>query len=244
MKTLKLYINEFGISGIKYYYIKKFRFPSQIKVPIPGGRAPVTLRPRTSDMDVFQQVFVEKEYLFELEKLPEIIVDAGANIGLTSVYYAIQYPNARIIAIEPEDSNFELLKENTSAYPNVLAIQKALWYTQTHLSFVDPEASKFSFRVEETEKAKGISAITMEDLLEKYELDYIDILKMDIEGAEKEVFSHDTDWLSKTGLIAIELHDYLKEGCSKAFERAVAPYLKRQTQIGENIFARLLNERE
>ncbi len=112
MKTLKLYMKKLGWQGVKLYLIKKIKFPRRIIVNLPQSKGSLFLRPNTSDLDVFQQVFIEEEYEFALDRDPEVIIDAGSNIGLASIYYSIKYPDAKIIAIEPEGSNYILLKEN------------------------------------------------------------------------------------------------------------------------------------
>jgi methylase of polypeptide subunit release factors len=71
----------------------------------------------TKDLSVLKQVFVERQYDFPLPKAPISIADAGTNSGLLAVYFANRYPGASVIAIEPEDSNFKLLKRNASPYP-------------------------------------------------------------------------------------------------------------------------------
>jgi len=64
---------------------------------------------------------------------PDVIVDAGANIGLASICFANKYANATIIAVEPEQSNFELLEENVAPYPNIVPVQAALWYEDSEV---------------------------------------------------------------------------------------------------------------
>lgn len=239
-----MYIRKFGWTGAKLYLMKKMKFPRFIRTGLPGFRAVLGLRPDTSDLDVFQQVFVEEEYLFPLDQEPEIIVDAGANIGLASIYYALAYPDAKIIAIEPEESNYTLLKENIRSYPNIVPIQRALWHIPVPLKIANPRDGKFAFRVEASGKETDLPSITMGELMALYDLPFIDILKMDIEGAEKEVFSGQIDWLSRIGVIAIELHDHIKTGCSRAFYSAVSPFVDREEKKGENLFIVTTNRKK
>lgn len=229
-------MKKLGWQGVKLYLIKKIKFPRHISVNLPHSKGPLSLRPNTSDMDVFQQVFINEEYEFPLDKAPEVIVDAGSNIGLASIYYSIKYPDAKIIAIEPEDSNFALLKENIENYPTIIPIQKALWHTKTRLKISNPRDSKFSFRVETSGESQEVISLTMEELIDEYGLGFIDILKMDIEGAEKEVFSQGPPWLAKVGMIAIELHDKIKTGCNRSFYTAIDPFVEKEYRKGENVF--------
>jgi len=128
LKTLKQYMKKFGVLGFKLYMIKKMKIPRIIQVSLPESNDTMKLRPNTSDMDVFQQIFVNEEYEFSLDRDPKVIIDAGANIGLASIYYSIKYPEAKIIAIEPELSNYELLKNNIKNYPNIYSTKSAMAY--------------------------------------------------------------------------------------------------------------------
>jgi FkbM family methyltransferase len=203
-------------------------------------RRNIWLRPDTSDMDVFREVFDECEYALPFIKIePRLVVDAGANIGLTSLYFATRFPQARIVAIEPETSNVELLRRNTAAMPNITVKAGALWPRKTSLSLVDENSAKWAFSVKEAStngEQSILPAITLPEILAEAGTNYIDILKLDIEGAEKELFSHGSqEWLSKIGVIVIELHDRLVPGCSKAFYNAILSREFRQVVSGQNI---------
>ena len=155
----------------------------------PLGRK-VWLRPGTSDLEVFHGIFADKDYEFACWDIsPELIMDAGANIGLTSLYFAKKHPAARIIAIEPEASNVELLRRNTHSEPNIKVISGALWPRKTKLSMVDGDAEKWAFSVREGTTSSGIEAWTIPDILADTGAGRIDLLKIDIEGAEKELFT-------------------------------------------------------
>ena len=84
---------------------------------------------------------------------------------------------------------------------------------------MDPRAEKWAFAVQKDVSGVGtIRGITMNELFDEFGIDRIDLLKLDIEGAEKEVFgSGPTAWLDRVGVIAIELHDCFKPGCSGGF---------------------------
>ena len=107
-----------------------------LEVSPPGAGAPVTLRARTSDIPAFEDTFIFGHYGIEFDRDPEVIVDAGAHIGLVSALFATRYPDAKIIAIEPEPGNFEILSKNVKAYPNVVPLQRALWHREGKLQVV------------------------------------------------------------------------------------------------------------
>lgn len=211
-------------NGLKLFIKLKLKKTATLNVA--DARYPISLRAGNSDQLVFKQVFLLKEY--DLDKdfgmtIPSdlgVIIDAGANIGLASVYFANRYPNAKIIAIEPETGNFQQLKKNTAAYKNIIPLQAALWNKKEELIINNPGYGDWGFMVEEnTAKKDGaVQALSVSDLMEQYNLKTIDLLKIDIEGAEKEVFESGAEkWLPQTKTIVVELHDRMKPGCSRVF---------------------------
>ena len=210
----------------------------KVQVQLQKIPRPIVLRPGTSDVPLLYHIFVEKEYGIKPKNEPAFIIDAGANIGFTAVYFANRFSKARIIAIEPEESNFQLLKKNTEAYPNVRCIKAGVWNSDTQLRITNLEKdSKWGFQVEETNSAgpDTCPAISINALLKEENVKEIDIAKIDIEGAEKELFSKNTQWLSKTSLIVIEFHDRMKPGSSKPFWEAVKEMKFRKYRKRKNV---------
>src|SRR5262245_14031180 len=81
----------------------------RVKVPGIGGK--LSIRPRTSDRYVFEQIFLDEDYALSADLNPRFIVDGGANVGYASIYFAHRYPDAEIVAIEPDAENFQILSE-------------------------------------------------------------------------------------------------------------------------------------
>jgi FkbM family methyltransferase len=134
---------------------------------------------------------------------------------MATIYYANKFPEARIVAVEPEPSNFCALLKNVAPYTNVVPINAAIWNRncQIHLACptVDSGAyDKYAFRV--SEKGIPVRGITMRTLMEEVGFDCIDLLKMDIEGGEVEAFTN-CDWIDAIQAIVIELHDRIRPGC-------------------------------
>jgi len=198
----------------------------------------IFIRPNSSDINVLYHTFIEKEYNIPFViNDPKIIIDGGANIGLTTLLFTSQYPGATIFAIEPESSNFDLLTKNTSQYKKIVPLQYGIWSTDSKLKIENPHKEKWSFVTTEVNDASDydIAGISIKMLMTKYNIDTIDIFKIDIEGAEKELFSRNEEsWITKTKWIIIELHG--KE-CRDVFERAMSKYcFKHVYTNGENIF--------
>lgn len=232
------YIRRFGLArGFKNLSLVLASKREFIEVSIPQSRTPLTLRGGTSDIPTFEQIFVWDDYDLPVEMEPRFIIDGGANVGFASVYFANRYPEARIVAVEPDESNAEVLRRNTSPYPNVSVIQAGIWYKATPLKIENPEDEKWLLRVKEAEAGDAtVNAVTIGEILQQSGSDRIDILKLDIEGAERELFSYDPDWLDKVKLLIIETHDHFKPGCSASVYSAVSKYHLKEFQRGENTF--------
>jgi FkbM family methyltransferase len=146
---------------------------------------------------------------------------------MSALYFARRFPQAQIISIEPDPANGALLQHNTRDYPQVQTIQKGIWSKSGHLRIRDKMADANAFQVEWAAEpgTDTLSAISLEEILANSGVDVLDIVKLDIEGAEKEVFRAGYEsWLPKTRLLIVELHDRMVPGCSKSLFDAVSKY--------------------
>jgi FkbM family methyltransferase len=193
----------------------------------------IKLRDNTSDFFIFSQIFIRKDYkLFFDEVIKEIdlerqvnIIDAGANIGLATLYFYAYIPNSIIIMLEPEKNNFEILeyniKQNIPDNQNIIPLKAALWYEDTQLEIGNEfrDKSHCAFTVSTvtglTNNELLTNAYSLSSIMKKYQLEGIDILKMDIEGAEKDIFKYKDEidyFLPKCKFVAIEVHEeFIKE---------------------------------
>lgn len=195
---------------------------------------------RAVDLPIVKDVFEKEEHFIPIDNFqPKLILDCGGNIGSTALYYTIKYPNAQIYSIEPEKNNFRLLKYNTALYDNVHAIKSALWDKETFIRVEDRGFGIAGFMTFETteDDPEAFETVTVAKLLKDSEFDEIDLLKLDIEGAEKEVFSAPNvdEWLPKVKVLTIELHDRMKDDCSYEFFKAVSKYHWHFAFRGENL---------
>ena len=214
-----------GALAVCSYHL--FRRPREIAAYPAGISNPVYLRLLTTDVQTYKYVFLEREYAFDLPFSPATIIDAGANIGMASVYFAHTYPQSRIIAIEPEDSNFDMLAKNVRLYRNVMPMHAALWNHDGEIGISEAESAsgetgKWACVTYEGAGSK-VRAICMQTLLKEFDQEPIDILKMDIEGAEREVFDRPV-WMNRIRCLMIELHDRIKPGCSAAVDSATRDF--------------------
>ncbi len=183
---------------------------------------PIYLRNGTSDIPVFREIFLEKEYDVKIPHAVKYIIDGGANIGVSTLYFKIKFPNATIVAIEPEQENFDLLVKNTLSYNNIICLHAGIWFETTKVLVKKSDTfGEWGFQVEpiSNDSSEGIQSYSIDDLIRNYNIPIIDILKLDIEGAERVLFESNNPekWLNKCKLIIIELHDFIEQGTSKVF---------------------------
>jgi FkbM family methyltransferase len=195
----------------------------RMEVMLPGTDIPLTLRLGTSDISVFKEIFTDLEYGWVFNTSPSVIVDVGGYIGLSAAFFAHTYPEAMIIAIEPDARNYELLMLNTTRFPNVHAVRAAVWKESGTISLTDPGSGAWGLQVSES-GGDLVRAVTIDEIRKEFGLDRIHLLKVDVEGSEKEIFSTADSWISSVDAICIELHDRFKIGCSRSFFMAVQDF--------------------
>ena len=201
-----------------------------IVVHVPGYATPVTLRAQTADVGVFRQTLINRQYDCADLDSPSLILDCGAHIGLATLYFARRYPTANIISVESNRDNYDLLRRNTAQYPRVRCLHGAIWGSRERVAVTNPNAETWAFRVAPSDDSGSLPGLTIEGLLEESGTDTIDLLKIDIEGAERAVFESDgaRQWIRRTSVLMIELHDDISPGCSQALYELVRPYERTQ----------------
>lgn len=241
-----LLIRNYGfITGFSIWIQLVFSLKSVVALNTRLFKNTIYLRKKDSDLSIFHQVFTERQYKWpQVESLkPKTILDAGGNIGMASLYFSSLFPECEIFAVEPDSDNFKALQKNTSNYSNIKALQGGVWYTNEPLQITRNEGLSAGLVLKTAEEAtEKVNGYTIEKLMEIFQLEYIDILKIDVEGAEKEIFEKgNIDWLSKVGIIVIELHDLYKEGTAIAFFNAVQQKFSKIYFQGENVICFLKN---
>jgi FkbM family methyltransferase len=182
------------------------------------------IRKYTRDLLVFNQFFIDNDYIQFIKLLKtsshkeyEFIIDAGANIGCSAFFFLLHFSNAKIVCIEPEESNYKMLIKNieiNNKSLQILALQNALWNEITELELMQRDWSHDGFHVMQKSVPDEIIAKTITTTIPKLMLDFnyeqIDLIKVDIEGAEKTIFedkSHLQLFLPKIGQLIIEVHN-------------------------------------
>ena len=240
-------IERFGMAGTLKLLTSRRRLRSVLpswteNLTIRDYPFPFYFRHATTDKYAIVEVLLHQQYgcLRDLRDVATI-VDAGANIGTTSVFLLNTYTSSRLFALEPDPSNFEVLQRNLRPYgARAIALRRALWHRPESLRL---ERGKFrdggawSIQVKPTDLGvTEVEGTTIGAFMSEHSLSSIDILKIDIEGAERHIFEETaSEWLGRVGAIAIELHD---SDCRSAFVQATACLSGDMSQHGEVTFWR------
>lgn len=207
-----------------------------IKLHLKGYNHPIFYRYGSSDPSVFHLIFIQEEYscLNDIEN-PRFIIDCGANVGYSSLYFLKKYPNAHVIAVEPDDENFKVCKKNLSSYSDqVSLILSGIWSHRTSL-IVEKNDGRGECEIQvkecETGQKPNLDSICIESLLKDFGINSIDLLKIDIEGSERVIFAKNyQNWLPLVKNIVIELHG---KKCEDVFFQALSTYDYELSRFGE-----------
>ena len=229
--------------GVRWYAARALA-----RLPIPGLEL-VHMKPRellypvgvrmkgSSDEFVFDEIFIRREYgaVCEHLKKPQVIVDLGANVGYASAYLASRYPEARVIAVEPDPENFTLCRRNLELYGiRVMTLHGAVWSSCSKLALSYELGDGWATQVvaERNEGAAEIEAWDVTTLLDMCHAETVDLLKVDIEGSEVEAFGANSGaWLPRVRNICIELHD---ARCRDTFFKALDGFEYELVESGES----------
>ncbi len=165
-----------------------------------------------------------------------VIIDAGANIGAASIWFATNFPGARIIAVEPEPANAEMCRRNVARFPNVQTVEAALGATAGRTAISDGNGEAWAFTTSRSDDGT-IPIVTIPELAGAVPNGRLFAAKIDIEGFESDVFSQGTAWLETLKFFFIEPHDWPLPGkrTSRAFQKRMAEADYDLIVAGENL---------
>lgn len=209
LHRVKTFGRQIGLTQALWYELQWSLRLKQMRVVVRGQRGVFLLRRNNSDIAVFEQVFVDREMDFDLPRPPGFIVDAGANIGLTTAVFARRYPEATVVAVEPSADNLRMLRRNCRGLTNVEVIAGGLWHRPCHTRIANPDGPAWEFQLEECDPdAPGaVRAWTVPEIMARFDRPRVDLLKIDIEGAEEQLFATNADaWLDAVDHVLVEPH--------------------------------------
>lgn len=176
-------------------------------------KAQCTLREGSADFEIWREIWFDQVYVCALQYVPgcKTIIDLGANIGLATLYFASAYPKARIVSVEAEASNFAMLRRNVEKLvrqKRCQPIHAAAWSHEGSVvlsSYEHGDHARYQF-AEDYDGPQKVESVSMPTILQRSGFTQVDLLKIDIEGAEVQLFQGDFSWLNRVNAIAIEFH--------------------------------------
>jgi len=230
--------SEFGIPGFKLKKLKHqgYNRPGSIilkSIPVKYQHPPELLHS-------IREIFIDKIYKIDLAATDPYIIDCGANVGLSVINLKLQFPNATIIAFEPDSSNFQLLQYNTSSFNKVELVNKAVWDKETTIEFEMGGTQSSAIKQHTGDTRENVcTTVRLKDHLDKP----VDFLKIDIEGAEYDVIRDCKDVLHNVKNLFLEYHgtfekeDQLTELFVILGEAGFKYYIKEATNVYPSPFS-------
>lgn len=219
LRRYSICIANFGFRGaVRLLLSYRRRIPAEpVSVPLRPTGKEVFFR-GAADAGVMSHFYQPGYRIVDSPDCPvRTIIDAGANIGDETIRFRHFHPDARILALEPSTENFRVLERNVAADPATVPLNCALWYRDCYLTITAGDTYE-QFRVSESASKTGedaVKAVCIPTLMAEYGLAEIDILKLDIEGAEFDVFSTDTAaWVPKVKACIFECPDGDRPGAA------------------------------
>jgi FkbM family methyltransferase len=221
------------------------------------GDAHFYFRRQSSDEAVIKHVLMEQQYdLRRLRRASELLAFAqrreasglrplvvDANIGASAIYFAGNLRNALVVAIEPDLENFNLLCKNVEGL-SVEPVHGAISSVAGRAHVFDPGEGHWGYRTrpiaEHDAAADAVACVTINDIYLSHAATFFPfIAKIDVEGGERDLFSSNTEWVARTPLLVVELHDWLlpKEGTSRPFLDCISKLDRDFVYIGEDIYS-------
>lgn len=259
LSRLPNYLQAFGgLSALRLDFAIERALPQRSdrirSFDVPGCTGPVWLRDCISDHAIFWQCLVRRQYslsefphtrnlMLRYEQLLSIgqkplIIDAGGNIGLSAIALAEAFPGATILVVEPDEQNFAVLQRNIAPYgQRIAAVLGAVWPDDQDLAIVNRDAGASAFRVDASGPTGTVKAYTIDTLMRMANCNEILLAKIDIEGGQKALFAANTEWISHTDVIMLELDDWLMpwQGTSLPFVQAMSKHCFEYLLNGENL---------
>ena len=195
-------------------------------ISIPGVPGRFYFRGST-DRGVMSHFFTESCYVQDTEQRPvRSILDCGANIGDETVKFWMRYQLATIVAVEPDPSNFDFLRRNTAALNRVVVKHAGVWPREARLQVVAGTSHEASTVHEDSDSSDStedsVGAVTITGLMEEFGWPTVDILKLDIEGADLDLFQSSSSWIHRVNVIIVEANDAQRRGSTAALFAAVS----------------------
>jgi FkbM family methyltransferase len=222
-----------------------------ISIKVRGLSGTLEVAPTDSDLFVLSQIFGWREYAtdnataqqlhhvssrWKANGISPLIIDGGANVGYSALFFAELFPEATIVALEPDPKTFGRLCRNCQGHPKIKPLQAALWRDTNGVKLQTGEHGSWSHHL--GRDGLEVPSTTLRAVMAAHSISRLLILKLDIEGSEKEVIEADPGVVSSAMCIMIEPHDFMQpgRGCLTPLLAAVADKQVDTVISGENLF--------
>lgn len=209
------------------------------------------------DKGVIQQIFVNRDYdltrltrardiAAEYERILQagntpLIIDCGANIGASPVWFARAFPKAKIFALEPEPHNYAILRKNCQEYSSIASERAAISCMDEAVYLEDHGQGDWGFRTttRPTTGTHSLPAYSIDTVVKRFPQSELLLVKIDIEGGEARLFESNYQWIERAMVIIVELHDWLMPGTANSRNclRALSQHNRDFVFLGENVFS-------
>jgi len=230
--------------GKIYFYdnVKKYFFSVFVRERIDSITADQVFTSNDYDLTFlkrYDELLEKYNSILSQNKTP-LIIDCGANIGLSAFHFATAFPNSTVVAIEPERNNFLMMEKNCKGFQNVEFLNKAVGSEEGFVSIDNDQVDNNAYRVSRNENEIGdIEIVSINSILSSRNELVPFLIKIDIEGFEDDLFSNNTEWVEKFPLLIIETHDWMlpKQANSHNFLKVISEQQRDFIHKGENIFS-------
>ena len=222
-----------------------------ISIKVRGLSGTVEVAPTESDPFVLSQIFGWREYAtdsataqqlhrvcadWKASDISPLIIDGGANVGYSALFFAEMFPEVTVVALEPDPQAFGRLCRNCQAHPQIKPLRAALWRDANGVRLQTGEHGSWSHHL--GRDGREVPSTTLSAVMASVSTSRLLILKLDIEGSEKEVIEADPGVVCSAMCIMIEPHDFMRPGlaCLTPLFAAVADKQVDTVISGENLF--------
>jgi FkbM family methyltransferase len=239
-----------------YFYHRLFRGQKWAirQVRIRGVSQPVWMRPGVSDWITMERIFLDQEFdpisgrhdeaMDRLQKSivarggQPLIIDCGANIGLSSIWLSQRFPDAVIVSIEPEPDNFRLLALNARNFPRIIALHAAISDKASRVTLLNNDDAPWAWRTQEADSGP-VAAVTIPYVTNLDKNYVLMAVKVDIEGFEINLLRDATEWVDDLPLLIFEMHDWMLpwSGSGHSFISVLSKHKRDYLLRGEHIFS-------
>lgn len=195
-----------GLAGLRLISVSRTSKRPLKQLRLRSLAHPIYVRSGTPDGSMIIGNVLRGEYgQFPISFTPATILDAGAYIGDCTAYFASLFPDASVLALEPEPENARIAQMNLDPYGQRVRLKTAALWSEDKTVCFDGSLAGGSVR----STGGSVQAVTIESAMEDMGWDHLDLLKLDIEGAELDVLSSGAgSWLNLVTCIVVEIHGH------------------------------------